>query len=255
MNILAIGDVVGTAGCDFLRKHLPSLKKTYHIDLCLVNGENSADGNGITPGSAMHILTSGADVITTGNHAFRRREIYDFFDETPHVLRPVNYPASAPGHGYYIIDTGRTLVCIVNLMGTVYMDSLDNPFFAIDNILGEVGNAMVIVDFHAEATSEKRALGYYLDGRVSAVFGTHTHVQTADEQILPRGTGYITDIGMTGPLNSVLGVESALAIQRFVTKMPVRFATAPGACSMCGVILDIDDKTHLTNSINRVRIE
>jgi hypothetical protein len=255
MNIIAIGDVVGSAGCDFLRKHLPMLKKTYNIDLCIVNGENSADGNGITPGSAMHIMTSGADVITTGNHVFRRREIYDFIDENPHVLRPANYPTSAPGHGYYIIDTGRTQVCVVNLMGTVYMDSLDNPFLAIDSILGEVGKAIVIVDFHAEATSEKRALGYYLDGRVAAVFGTHTHVQTADEQILPHGTGYMTDIGMTGPSNSVLGVDPALVIQKFVTKMPVRFTSAPGECSINGVILDIDDKTHFTKSITKVRIE
>jgi metallophosphoesterase (TIGR00282 family) len=255
MNILAIGDVVGSAGCDFLRKHLPSLKKTHKIDLCIVNGENSADGNGMTPNSAMHILTSGADVITTGNHVFRRREIYDFLDENPQVLRPANYPESSPGHGVYAFDTGRTLVCIINLMGTVYMDALDNPFLKIDSILNENKNAIVVVDFHAEATSEKRALGYYLDGRVSAVFGTHTHVQTADDQILPHGTGYITDLGMTGPTNSVLGVDTRLAIQRFVTKMPVKFTTAPGACSISGIILNIDDKTRFTTLIKKVRID
>jgi 2',3'-cyclic-nucleotide 2'-phosphodiesterase len=255
MNILAIGDVVGTPGCDFLRKHLPSLKKLYHIDLCIVNGENSADGNGITPGSAMHILTSGADVITTGNHVFRRHEIYDFLDETPHVVRPANYPDAAPGHGYFTIDTGRTQICVVNLMGTVYLDALANPFFVIDDILSKIGRAIVIVDFHAEATSEKRALGYYLDGRVAAVYGTHTHVQTADEQILPKGTGYMTDIGMTGPSVSVLGVDPQLAIKRFVTKMPVRFQNATGPSSLCGVRLCISDKTGLVNSIEKVRVE
>jgi len=255
MNILAVGDVVGTPGCDFLRQHLPALKKLYNIDLCIVNGENSADGNGITPGSATHILTSGADVITTGNHVFRRHEIYDYLDDTPHVLRPANYPDSAPGHGYYIIDTGRVQVCVINLMGTVYLDSLASPFFVIDDILSKIGRSIVIVDFHAEATSEKKALGYYLDGRVAAVYGTHTHVQTADEQILPRGTGYITDIGMTGPSVSVLGVDPQLAIKRFVTKMPVKFQNAPGPCALCGVILCIADKTGLVNSINKVRIE
>ena len=255
MNILAIGDVVGTPGCDFLRKHLPSLKKLYKIDLCIVNGENSADGNGITPGSAMHILTSGADVITTGNHVFRRHEIYDFLDDTPHVVRPANYPDSAPGHGYFTIDTGRTQVCVVNLMGTVYLDALANPFFVIDDILSKIGRAIVIVDFHAEATSEKRAMGYYLDGRVAAIYGTHTHVQTADEQILPKGTGYMTDIGMTGPSVSVLGVDPQLAIKRFVTKMPVRFQNAAGRSSLNGVRLCISDKTGLVSSIEKVRVE
>lgn len=255
MNILAIGDVVGSAGCEFLRNHLPSLKKIYDVDLCIVNGENSADGNGITRGSAIHIITSGADVITTGNHVFGRHEIQNFLEENPHVLRPANYPDAAPGNGYYIVDTGRAQVCIVSLMGTVYMDALGNPFHTMDHILKEVGDSIVIVDFHAEATSEKRALGYYLDGRIAALYGTHTHVQTADEQILPHGTAYITDIGMTGPITSVLGVDPKPVIHRFVTKMPSKFTTAPGPCSINGVILDINIKTHLANSIKRVRIE
>jgi hypothetical protein len=254
MNILAIGDVVGTAGCDFLRNHLPALKKMYGIDLCIINGENSADGNGITPGSAMHLLTSGADVITTGNHVFRRREIYNYLDENPHVLRPVNFPKSTPGQGSYVIDTGRAQVCVVSLMGTVFMDALDNPFLVMDEILKNTGNAIVIVDFHAEATSEKKALGYYLDGRVAAVYGTHTHVQTADEQVLPRGTAYISDIGMTGPYNSVLGVDSDAAIQRFVTKMPSKFTQASGSCSLNGVVLDINDKIYRTTiaKVNKI---
>lgn len=255
MNILAVGDVVGTPGCEFLRQHLPSLKKLYKIDLCIVNGENSADGNGITPGSAMHILTSGADVITTGNHVFRRREIYSFLDETPYVLRPVNYPDSAPGGGYYIIEVGHVQVCVVSLMGTVFMDALSNPFLTMDNILHTIDCPIVIVDFHAEATSEKKALGFYLDGRVSAVYGTHTHVQTADNQILPGGTGYMTDIGMTGPSVSVLGVEPKLAVNRFVTKMPVRFKNATGPSFLCGAVMCINDKTGHVISIEKIQVE
>lgn len=255
MNILAIGDVVGTSGCEFLRRHLPSLKKTYGIDLCIVNGENSAEGNGITPASATHIFSSGADVITTGNHVFRRHEIYDFLDENPRIIRPANYPPSAPGNGYCIVDMGRLRVCVVNLMGTVYMDALSNPFSVIDEILNKVKNAFIIIDFHAEATSEKKALGYHLDGKVTAVYGTHTHVQTSDEQILPGGTGYITDIGMTGPINSVLGVDPKLAIRRFVTKMPVRFKNADGPAALCGVILCINDKNGSVISIEKVCVK
>ncbi|HEX2939383.1 MAG TPA: TIGR00282 family metallophosphoesterase [Ruminiclostridium sp.] len=255
MNILAIGDVVGTPGCEILRKRLPSLKKYYNADLCIVNGENSADGNGITPGSATHIFSSGADVITTGNHVFRRREIYNYLDETPQIIRPANYPGSAPGIGYCYVDMGRSKVCIVNLMGTVYMDALANPFLLMDEILNKIEDTIIIVDFHAEATSEKKALGYYLDGRVSAVYGTHTHVQTSDEQILPGGTGYMTDIGMTGPKNSVLGVDPKLAIRRFVTKMPVRFQNATGESSVCGVLLCIDDKNGRAFSIEKIYVE
>ncbi len=255
MNILAIGDVVGSAGCEFVRRHLPALKKLYHADVCIINGENSADGNGITPGSAMHLFTSGADVITTGNHVFRRHEITAYFDENPPVLRPANYPEACPGRGVYLLDTGRALLCVVNLIGTVFMDALGNPFAAADAILKETGDAIVVVDFHAEATSEKRALGYYLDGRVAALWGTHTHVQTADEQILPHGTGYITDLGMTGPSVSVLGVEPERVIQRFQTHMPVRFDTAKGACSLSGALFEIDTQTRKTTGVTRIHIE
>lgn len=256
MNILAIGDVVGSAGCDFLRRHLPALKKMNGIDLVIANGENSADGNGITPASAEHLFTSGVDVITTGNHVFRRKEIYNLLDENPRILRPANYPAGAPGRGYTVIDTGRVNVCVVNLIGTVYLDSFDSPFLTADAILREAGSGLLtVVDFHAEATSEKRALGFYLDGRVSAVFGTHTHVQTADEQVLEGGTGYISDLGMTGPYRSVLGVDPQLVVRRFLTKMPVRFANADSPSFLSGVILDIDNKTKRTNFIKRVQIK
>jgi metallophosphoesterase (TIGR00282 family) len=256
MNILAIGDVVGSAGCDFLRRHLPALKKMNGIDLVIANGENSADGNGITPASAEHLFTSGVDVITTGNHVFRRKEIYNLLDENPRILRPANYPAGTPGRGYTVIDTGRVNVCVVNLIGTVYLDSFDSPFLTADAILREAGSGLLtVVDFHAEATSEKRALGFYLDGRVSAVFGTHTHVQTADEQVLEGGTGYISDLGMTGPYRSVLGVDPQLVVRRFLTKMPVRFANADSPSFLSGVILDIDNKTKHTNFIKRVQIK
>jgi metallophosphoesterase (TIGR00282 family) len=255
MNILAVGDVVGTPGCEFLRDHLPALKKLYNIDFCIVNGENSADGNGITPGSAMHILTSGADVITTGNHVFRRHEIYNYLDETPYVLRPLNYPESAPGNGYYITEVKHVPVCVVNLMGTVFMDALSNPFSTMDSLLKKIDCPVIIVDFHAEATSEKEALAFYLDGRVSAVYGTHTHVQTADNRILPGGTGYMTDIGMTGPFMSVLGVDPKLAIKRFATKMPIRFKNASGPCYLCGQIMCINDKTGHIISTEKIQVQ
>lgn len=255
MRFLCIGDVVGHAGCAFLRKTLPAFRKVKGIDFVIVNGENSAEGNGITPASAEDLFTSGADVITSGNHVFRRREIYPLLDDDPRLLRPANYPASAPGKGVTVVDTLRARVRVVNLMGTVFLDSLDNPFLTADRLLSDAEPMITIVDFHAEATSEKRALGFYLDGRVSAVFGTHTHVQTADEQILPKGTGYLTDAGMTGPCESVLGVEPSLIVNRFLTKMPCRFANASGECSMNGVILDINNKTFHTDFIDRIQIK
>lgn len=259
MVIMAIGDVVGSGGCEFLRRHLPALKKLYGVDFTIVNGENSADGNGITPGSAQHIFQSGADVITTGNHVFRRKELHDMLDENPCLLRPANFPARDPGRGWCAVDTGRVNICVVNLIGTVFMDSYDSPFYTADAILkeidGQTGGAITVVDFHAEATSEKRALALYLDGRVSALFGTHTHVQTADEEILPAGTGYLTDAGMTGPAHSVLGVEPQKVIERYLTKMPVRFANAGAPYQLNGVIFDIDNHTHKSNFVKRVQIK
>ena len=188
MNVLCIGDVVGSAGCRFLRARLPMLKKLKGVDVTIVNGENSADGNGITPDSAEFLFASGADVITTGNHCFRRKECYDMFEEEEALLRPANFPKRAPGHGVCVVDRGRIQVGVVNLMGTVYLDSLASPFDVMDTLL-DAGDLprITIVDFHAEATGEKRALGFYLDGRISALFGTHTHVPTADECVLPKG--------------------------------------------------------------------
>lgn len=256
MNILAIGDVVGTNGCEFLRKTLPAFKKLKKIDVCIVNGENSAQGNGILPQSAIHLLDSGADVITTGNHALRRFEIYDKFDEEGFpLIRPANFYRTAPGKGYYIIDKGFIQIAVINLIGVAYLENNDNPFDSIDRILEEVKHCRIkILDFHAEATGEKRSMGFYLDGRISAMFGTHTHVQTADEQILPAGTGYITDIGMTGPVQSVLGVTPRLAIEKMKTNLPVRFENPDGECKMEGCIFEIDNKTGKTVSVERVSI-
>lgn len=256
MNILCIGDIVGNAGCEFLRSHLPALRKLYDAELVIANGENSAEGNGLTPASAEMLFSAGVDVITSGNHVFRRKEIYPLLDDNPRILRPANYPAAAPGHGWTVVDTIHGQICVVSLLGSVFMEPLESPFTTADAILEQVGSdKIVLVDFHAEATSEKRALAYYLDGRVSAVFGTHTHVQTADEEILPGGTGFITDLGMTGPMLSVLGVEREQVLRRYLTKMPVRFSTAPGPCSLCGIILDINNKTRQINSINRIQIK
>ena len=251
-----IGDIVGNVGCEFLRQKLPIIKKNYDIDFVIANGENSANGNGITPSSAKFIFDSGVDVITTGNHAFRRKEIYDFFDEDKNLIRPANFPEGpTPGNGFCIIDTIKAKFLIVNLLGTIYMESLPCPFKTIDNILEKQGeSAIVIVDFHAETTSEKRAMGFYLDGRVSAVLGTHTHVSTADECILPKGTGYITDVGMTGPINSVLGVKPELIIKKLTTKMPVRFDFASGECKVDCVLLEIDEKTKKTIGIKRIKV-
>lgn len=253
MQILCVGDVVGSAGCQCLRDKLPQVKKLYQVDVCIVNGENAADGNGITPVAAEHIFDSGADVITGGNHVFRRREFYDVLDEKETVLRPANYHEQAPGRGVCVVDRGRYQVTVINLMGVVYMEPIANPFETLDTILAEQGNPkFCVVDFHAEATAEKKALAFYADGRISAMFGTHTHVQTADEQILPLGTGFITDVGMTGPTCSVLGVDPVQSIERIKTHMPVRFHTAEGPTALNGVLFRLDDKTGKTVEVRRI---
>lgn len=245
MRILCIGDVVGSAGCEFLRSHLPAFKKLHKVDLTIVNGENSADGNGITPRSADHLFTSGADVITLGNHSFRRAEVYSYLDENPYIIRPMNFPsATTPGKGMCTVDMGYAQVTVINLMGQESIDAhLDNPFSAIERLLPTLDSKIVLLDFHAEATSEKRAMGLFLDGKVSAVFGTHTHVMTADAEVLSGGTGYITDLGMTGAIDSVLGVKKDIIINRFLTKLPARFELEKSACKMNCTLFDIDNAT------------
>lgn len=255
MNILAIGDICGKLGSEYLLNKLPVIKKEYNIDLVVANGENSAEGNGILPSSAEMLFASGVDVITGGNHTIRRHEIFPFLDENKFCIRPANLPDSIAGSGISIVDMGYTTVAVINLLGVVYMESMDCPFKTVDRMIKqavEAGAKIILVDFHAEATSEKRAMGFYLDGRVSAVFGTHTHVQTADEQILPNGTGYITDLGMTGVKHSVLGVEKDIIIQKLKDKLPVRFKGAVGEVELNACIFNIDKVTGHTLSIKRI---
>ena len=255
MNVLCIGDVVGGVGCRHLQAVLPRVKRELAVDVCIVNGENSADGNGITPASAKYIFDAGADVITGGNHPFRRPEFYEVLEENEFLLRPANLPHGTPGRGITFVDRGRYQVAVVNLQGTVYMEALTSPFEVLDSLLKEAGNPkFCIVDFHAEATAEKRALAAYADGRISALFGTHTHVATADEQVLAKGTGFITDVGMTGPIDSCLGVRTELSIEKMRTKLPVRFATAEGPCAMDGVLFTLDDATGKCTAVKRIRV-
>ncbi len=257
MRILCIGDVVGSIGCQFLRSKLPAVKKIKGIDFVICNGENSADGNGITTVSAKYLFDSGVDALTLGNHAFRRREIYEYLDESVFMVRPANFPEkTTPGRGIINVDTGRRIISIINIMGNSYMDNtLNCAFECADKMIKKAESNIIIVDFHAEASGEKRAMGYYLDGRVSAVFGTHTHVQTSDAQVLPKGTGYITDVGMTGTIHSVLGVKSEIIINKLKTKMPARFDLASGDCKMECAIFDIDDKTGKCVEAQSLRIE
>jgi len=259
MNILTIGDVVGTPGCEFLRAHLPSFKRLKNIGLCIANGENSASGNGVTPASAQSLFDSGVDFITTGNHVYAKSEIHDFLDERRDIIRPANYPRSNPGKGFAVIDMGRIRVGVVNLMGNSFMnENLENAFTCAEKTLAEPELAdckVILVDFHAESTGEKRAMGFFLDGKVTAVFGTHTHTLTADEQVLPGGTGYITDIGMTGPKQSVLGVKSEIIVARFRTSMPARFEVADTPCMMNGCIFEVDEPSGKTVGAERVWIE
>lgn len=258
MRILTVGDVCGNIGCEFLLKTLPKLKNDNKIDLCIVNGENSADGNGITPHSTDMLLAAGADVITGGNHSMRRREIFDRLDSDPFILRPHNMHTSGTGKGYAEVDLGARRVAVINLAGRVYMPEAEDPFQAADLLVSKAkddGIRIILIDFHAEATAEKKALAYYLDGKVSVVFGTHTHVQTADEQILEHGTGYISDIGMTGPDNSILGVKPELSIAKIKDNAPVKFELAKGKCRLDGCIFEIDNNTGKTVSVERVCVK
>jgi metallophosphoesterase (TIGR00282 family) len=257
MRILFVGDVVGQGGTRFLRERLPALRRLWMPDLTVVNGENAAEGNGILPASAEDIFGCGAQVITLGNHALRRREIYDYLDREESIIRPLNFSPEAPGRGWTIFDKpGLPPVAVVNLCGTVYMDcAWENPFAAMDRILPRLEAKIILVDFHAEATSEKFSFAWDFDGRVSAVIGTHTHIQTADERILPGGTGYLTDAGMCGSFNSSLGVKPQQAVRRFRTNLPTRFESDPGPCRLSGVVLDIDPGTGKTQAIQRVNVE
>ncbi|MBC8570833.1 TIGR00282 family metallophosphoesterase [Zongyangia hominis] len=255
MRILAIGDVVGKPGSEFFRAKIGGIREEYQIDMVIVNGENSAEGNGITTPSAKFLFASGADVITTGNHALRRRECYDIYERRDGVIRPANLHPDAPGAGWFLFDAFPRPVAVINLLGQVYLDPVESPFDCVDRLLEQIDTPIVLVDFHAEATAEKIAMAYHLDGRVSAVFGTHTHVQTADERIFSGGTGYITDLGMTGPIDSVLGVKPEIALYKMRTHLPVRFENGTDPCKLCGAIFEIDEKSGKTTKIIRLNIK
>lgn len=250
-RILHIGDVVGASGSAFLEQKLPQIKYQHKIDITIVNGENSAQGNGITKHSMGQIFHAGADVITTGNHCFKRREALDIYEEE-RVIRPANYPDGCVGKGVVTLDFGYYQLAVVNLSGTAYMDPLDNPFTKMDEILPEISTKNIFVDFHAETTAEKKAMGYYLAGKVTAVCGTHTHVQTADEAILDGHTGYITDVGMTGPERSILGVDVDAATDRFRFHFPTKFKEAETPCFLNGVVLNFDEKSGKCTEIKRL---
>lgn len=245
MRILALGDAVGAAGVRYLteNRRLSRLRDSLRADLVIVNAENSAPGNGMTPDSARALFDAGADVLTGGNHTFRRREAAALLDDEDCILRPANYPAAAPGHGWCITECAGWRLLVINLIGCVYMEPMESPFACADRILKECAGRYdaAIVDMHAEATSEKIALGRYLDGRVSAVFGTHTHVATADAQILPGGTGYITDVGMCGSHAGVLGVATEPILHKFLVKTPVMFTPAEGELALHGVVFTIEN--------------
>lgn len=257
MRVLAIGDVVGENGCRFLSKKLPELKRENGIGLCIINGENSDKSNAVTPSSAELLFSLGTDVITTGNHVFRRKEVYDYLDEKCDIIRPANLSGCQFGNGYTVLDMGSFSVAVINLIGEAYTEGVDNPFECIDKILecDEVRSAKIkLVDFHAEATGEKRALAFYLDGKISALWGTHTHVQTSDECVLPNGTGYITDLGMVGAFHSCLGVKPECVIARLKNGEQVKFTHSDGKCVLGGCIFDIDSSGK-TSSVKRILIK
>ncbi|MGA8598344.1 MAG: TIGR00282 family metallophosphoesterase [Bryobacteraceae bacterium] len=255
MNILFIGDIFASAGRSIVAEHLPNLVRDNHIELVIANGENSAGGFGITPLIAEELLTLGIHVLTGGNHSFDKREIYEYFARQPRLLRPANYPDGLPGQGLYIgmTETGVPYA-VVDLQGRASMSNIDCPFRKADQLLGALDpNVKVrVVDFHAELTSEKMAMGWYLDGHVSAVIGTHTHIPTADARILPDGTAYQTDAGMTGPYHSVIGVDKETVLRRFLTGLSGRMEAAKGGAELHGVLLEVDNTTGRALSIRRV---
>jgi len=256
MNILMVGDVFGEPGRAALAKHLPRLRHEHAIDFCVVNIENAASGFGVTPQMARQALEQGADVLTSGNHIWDRKEIVEYITKENLLLRPANFPAGTPGVGYVTIKTGPHKVAVLNLMGRVFMTPIDCPFRKADEVVPELRKEtpIVLVDMHAEATSESVAMGWHLDGRVSAVVGTHRHVQTADERVLPGGTAYITDLGMTGPTDGVIGVDRELILQRFLNQMPVRFEPAKGPAALHGVVIVVDPETGRASDIRRLRV-
>jgi metallophosphoesterase (TIGR00282 family) len=250
IRVLFLGDVIGKPG----RKAIEKFIKGFSADFIIINGENLAGGIGITPLVAQEMLSCGVDLITSGNHVWKKKEMIPFLMGERRVIRPLNYPAGTPGFGHGIISKNGKRLCVANLEGRVFMAPLDCPFRAMENLLQELDIKIpIIVDFHAEATSEKIALGWYLDGKVAAVIGTHTHVQTADERVLPKGTGYITDAGMTGPTDSVIGMEKSVVLEKFVTQLPQRFEVGKDDIEVQGVILTLENEGNHCIEIKRIK--
>jgi metallophosphoesterase (TIGR00282 family) len=259
IRIACIGDVVGSTGVGMFQRHIPRLRKERSIDIVIVNGENSAsDGRGITSRVMNSLRHNGADVVTSGNHIWAKREIYEYLDQHTDLIRPLNYPQGVPGSGFTFVNIAGYVVAVVNLQGRVFMRELVTcPFKSIDSVLSYIKSkaSIIVIDMHAEATSEKQAIGFYCDGKVSAIVGTHTHVQTADERILPQGTAFITDLGMTGSLDSMLGMKKEPVIQHFIQQLPTKFTVDTSLpLVMSGVIIDIDPHTGHAMHIERLRI-
>ena len=256
MRILAVGDVVGRSGRRIFASYTPKLKKEKNIDVVIVNGENSAHGKGISCSTFTELITGGADIVTSGNHIWDNKDILKIIDQEPFLIRPANYPEGVPGKGFCIYPHRAKNIGVINLSGRTFMPAMDCPFIKASEIIKTLKKDcdIIILDFHAETTSEKLAMGFYLDGQVTAIFGTHTHVQTADERLLPQGTAYITDLGMTGPYDSIIGVKIEPAIDKFLTAMPVRLEVEEGPSIYCGIIIEIDDKTNKAVNIERIFI-
>ena len=254
MNILAIGDIVGEIGVKKIVKELPKLKAKYDIDFCIINGENSAGGMGITKKIFDSLINAGADVITMGNHTWGKKDIFSFIDDK-RIVRPANYTKGLPGNDYSIVNKNNKRKAVINLIGRTSMGILsENPFIVANDIYNKLKNQadIFVLDFHAEATAEKIAMGYYMDGKYTIVYGTHTHVQTADEQMLEKGTAYITDIGMTGPKKSVIGMDVGVSFKRFVTSLPERYKLADSEAMINGCVFKINDETNRTEEIIRI---
>lgn len=254
MKILAVGDIVGTSGVNKLKSKLKEIKQRENIDFVIVNGENAAEGMGITEKNFKDIISEGVDVVTMGNHTWGKKDIFKFIDD-PKIIRPANYPEGVVGKGYNIYNCKDKKIAVINLIGRVDINILsENPFLLAKKIIEEIRNKVdiIIIDFHAEATAEKIAMGYYLDGKVNIIFGTHTHVQTADEKILPKGTAYITDIGMTGPEHSVIGMDVNASLKRFETTLPERYKIADGPCIFNAVVFDFDENLSKIVNIKRI---
>jgi len=256
MKILFIGDIVGSPGRDAIRGLLPALKKEYALDFVVANAENAAGGSGITPRVAEDLFSLGLDVLTSGDHIWKKRDVFEIIDNDTRILRPVNFPAGAPGRGYYVFNSAKgAKIGVINVQGRVFMEALECPFKTTKLAAEEISREtrVILVDIHAEATSEKVALGWYLDGMVSAVLGTHTHIQTADEKILPSGSAYLTDVGMTGPLDSVIGRRIEDVLERFLTSIPRRFEVALENVQLQGAVVDVDESTGKARSIVRIQ--